>query len=270
MHKIIVLIVLVLLAIPLFALILKQPRLDRDWSPDQEVLATADVSGDDITIHNIRHFTYRSTTDYTPNYYDKTFDLSTIKQAWYVVEPFSPVTGPAHTFVSFEFEGDQFVAISIEVRKTKGDTFKFLKSMYHGYELMYVIADERDVIKLRAVDRKDQVFLYPVKASKEELRALFLDMVNEANTLTRRPEFYNLFTNSCTTKIVDHINDIDLRHVPLSWKYILPAYSDQLALELGFLDTDLPIDQARQKYQINALAEQYANDPQFSLRIRGR
>ena len=157
---------LVLISLPL---ILKRPRLDRAWSLDQALLPTADIDGNLVTIHNVRNFTYRSTTDYTPAYYDKTYDLGTIKKAWYVVEPFSPVTGPAHTFVSFEFDNDVFVSISIEVRKTMGNKFRFLKSMYHGYELMYVIADERDAIKLRAVDRKDKVYLYPVKASKEQL-----------------------------------------------------------------------------------------------------
>ncbi len=249
---------------------LKKPSNDRVWSLDQALLPTAEFDGDVVTVRNIRNFTYTSTTDYTPAYYDKTFDLNKLVAAWYVVEPFSPVTGPAHTFLSFEFEGDQFLAISIEIRKEVGERFQFVRSTMNNYELMYVIADERDAIKLRSNFRKDKVYLYPVKATAEELRPVFVDMLNTANRLASKPEFYNLFTNSCTTKIVDHINAQGSRQVPFSWKCILPAYSDALALELGFLDTDLSIEAARERYLINPLAEAHADDPDFSLRIRGR
>jgi hypothetical protein len=187
---------------------------------------------------------------------------------YYVVEPFSGPLGAAHTFVSFEFEGDQFVSISVEIRKEKGETFSAHKGLLNKYELMYVIADERDVIKLRSNYRKDQVFLYPGRTTPEKGRQLFVDMLNRANALGEKPEFYNTLTNTCTTNIVAHVNDITPKKIPFSFKVLMPAHSDELALKVGLIDTDLPLEEARAKYKINDRAMKYADDPNFSVRIR--
>jgi hypothetical protein len=118
------------------------------------------------------------------------------------VEPFSGIPGSAHTLLSFEFENDIFVAISVEIRKEKGESYHPAKGLFDQYELMYVIGDEKDLIKLRANYRKDTVFLYPIKAEVEDIRSLFLDMIARTNKLKEKPEFYNTLTNTCTTNIV--------------------------------------------------------------------
>ena len=64
------------------------------------------------------------------------------------------------------------------------------------------------------------------------------------------------------------MNAISPRRIPLSYKTLLPAYSDELAYELGLLDTDLTLKEARARFLINERAEKYADDPAFSLRIR--
>ncbi len=246
-----------------------KPSNNRDWSLDQAILPSAEIKDDLVTIHNIRNFTYASTTSYTPNYYDKTYDLNQIKKVYYIVEPFAGFKGSAHTFLSFEFANNQFVAISIEIRKEKGESFSPIKGLFNQYELMYVIADEKDVIKLRSNYRKDLVYVYPAKADTASARSLFLSMVNRANDLKDHPEFYNSVTNTCTTNIADHINTIAPHKVP-RWNLdvLLPEYSDKLAYDLGLIDTTLPFDQARAQYLINDRAEKYANDPDFSVKIR--
>jgi hypothetical protein len=95
------------------------PSNNRDWNLDQEILPyavveeangvlgtekTADSTGNLIHVKNIRNFSYTSTKEFTPNYYDKTFDISKLKRVYYIVEPFSGFKGSAHTFLSFEFE----------------------------------------------------------------------------------------------------------------------------------------------------------------------
>jgi hypothetical protein len=242
---------------------------DRDWNDDQKILSTAEIKGNLVSIHNIRNFTYASTTSFTISYYDKTFDLNKIKKVWYVVEPFSGIPGSAHTFLSFEFEGDQFVSISVEIRKEKGESFHPVKGLFNQYELMYVIADERDVIKLRSNYRKDLVYVYPIKTTTDKARELFLDMVNRANDLSQHPEFYNTVTNTCTTNIVRHVDKITPHKVPLfNLRILFPANSDKLAYDLGLIDTTLPFEEARTKYFINDRALKYADDPEFSRRIR--
>jgi hypothetical protein len=221
-----------------------------------------------VTIHNIRNFKYEAVRDFTPGYYDKTFNLTKLKRAWYIVSPFSGIPGSAHTFMSFEFEGDEFIAVSVEVRKEQDETFDPIKGIFNNFEITYIISDERDVLKLRSNYQKDLTYVYPIKTEPETARALFLDMISRANALKAKPEFYNTLVNNCTINIASHVNHLIPGRIPLDITLLLPANSDKLAYELGLIDTDLPFEQARERYLINERALKYADDPEFSKRIR--
>lgn len=246
-----------------------EPSNTRDWNPDQAVLPFADIENNQVQIHNIRNFTYTSPSNFTPGYYDETFDLAALQRVWYVVEPFSGLKGSAHTFLSFEFENNKFVSISVEIRKEKDESFSALKGMFNTYELMYVIASETDVIKLRSNYRKDDVYLYPIATTHDKARALFLDMINRTNKLKEQPEFYNTLTNNCTTNIARHVNAVTPHKVPwFALQLVLPANSDALAYKLGLIDTTLPFEEAREYFHINSRAIEHADDPDFSIKIR--
>jgi hypothetical protein len=125
-----------------------RPSNDRQWAPEVAVLPTATVNGNLVEIRNIRNFDYRTGTDFTPRYYDKTFDLDKLQSADFIsVHWGSPAI--AHVMASFGFGGDDFVAFSIEMRKEKGEAGSMLRSCFRKYELIYVVADERDVIRVR-------------------------------------------------------------------------------------------------------------------------
>lgn len=267
--KFLVTLVLFIIAVVIVVSILTSPSNNRNWNDDQSILPYAQINDNFVSIYNIRNFTYTSTKDYSKNYYDKTFDLNKIKGVWYVVEPFSGIPGSAHTFLSFEFEGDQFVSISVEIRKEKGESYSPIKGLFNRYELMYVIADENDVIKLRSNHRKDLVYVYPIKTTNTKVRELFLEMVRRANHLKDNPEFYNTITNTCTTNIVKHVNTITPHRVPFfNLRILLPANSDKLAYSLGLIDTDLSFEDARKRYFINDRAQKYATSTDFSIKIR--
>lgn len=244
------------------------PSNNRDWSPDQAVLPYAEIKGDMVTVYNIRNFTYTSTSQYVPAYYDKTFDVKTLQTVDYIVEPFEGI-GAAHTFLSFGFENGSFVALSAEIRKEKGEMFTAWKGLLKRYELMYVIADERDVVKLRTNYRKDPVYIYPVKTTPEKMKALFVDMLEGANNLKENPEFYNTITNNCARVIAKHTNKITPGRVPW-WNIslIFPKHSDIFASELGLIEAPEGIEKAREKHKVNDLAEKYADSPDFSQKIR--
>jgi hypothetical protein len=245
-----------------------QPSNDRAWSKDQAVLPLTEVNGDSLVVRNVRNSSYRSTTDYDVRYEDRAYDLNKLKKAWYVVEPFSSFAGSAHTFLSFEFEGGVFLAVSVEIRKEQGEKFSAFKGLFKQYELMYVFGDERDLIKLRSNFRKDDVYLYPVKASPADVRALLVGMAARANELAAHPEFYNTLTNTCTTEILRRVNDVVPGRIPWSYKVLFPGYSDQLASEIGLLDIDFPPHMIRQYFRINSAAERFADAPDFSVKIR--
>jgi hypothetical protein len=261
-------VVLLILFISTIVYLSIRPTNNADWTLDQQILPSAKISNDLVTIENVRNFRYTNTSDYTPNYYTKTYDLSKIKTVDYIVEPFGEFSGAAHTFLSFGFEGDQYVSISVEIRKKKGQSFSPWKGLLKQYTLVYVVADEQDVVKLRTNYRKDDVYVYPTRIDQAHAKQLFLSMMQRVNKLHDDPEFYNTITNTCTTNIVRHVNEVSEVKVPFSYKVLMPGYSDKLAYDLGLLDTTLPYDKIRERYQINDKAMKYANDQNFSIKIR--
>jgi hypothetical protein len=251
----------------LIAARLIQPSNERDWSPDQAVLSAAEIRPPLVTIRNVRNFDYRSETQYTPAFEDRTYDLRRLDSLWFIVEPFGQ-PGAAHTFVSFGFGDSEFVAISVEIRKEKGESFSPLLGMLRRYEVMYVIGDERDLIRLRTNYRKDVVYLYRVQTSQEKIEEMFLSMLARANRLREHPEFYNTLTNTCTTNLLRHVNQIATKRVPYSPAILLPSNSDRLVYDLGLLDQTFTFEETRRRAQINEKAERADRDPEFSKRIR--
>ena len=108
--------------------------------------------------------------------------------------------------MSFGFAGKDYLTVSIETRKEKGESYSTLAGFFRQYELYYVIADERDVIRVRTTYRQPQedVYIYRVKGSIESLRRVFLDYLKSMNDLRERPTYYNTLTTNCTTSILFH------------------------------------------------------------------
>jgi len=247
-----------------------EPTNDRDWQQDLAVLAYATIDGDKVTVHNIRNFDYRSETDYTPAYYDKTFDVRELRSVDIVTSYWA---GPAiaHVFVSFGFAGDDYLAVSIEVRKPKGESYSTLKGFFRQYELVYIVADERDAIRLRTNYRRDppeDVYIYRAKGSIEVGRQMFLEYMRRINALTTQPGFYNTLTTNCTTNIwtIAHVNP---GHVPLSWKILASGYVPEYLYEQGRLETmGLSFPELRERAHVNARAQAADKAADFSRRIR--
>ncbi|HUP88055.1 MAG TPA: DUF4105 domain-containing protein [Longimicrobiales bacterium] len=250
------------------ALLLQHPSNHRRWIVGQQVLPAATFRGDSVIIRAVRNFSYAKDGTPFPNYETRAYDLSRIETAWFILAPFeSDNRGPAHTFLSFGFSDSQFVAVSVESRREINEDYSILRGLLRSYELMYVVGDERDLIGLR-VTRGDQVYVYPIKAAKEKVRRLFVQMLERANHLSDNPEFYNTLTNNCTTNILHHANSIATHQIPYGREVLLPGYADELAKRLGLLDTDLSIEEARRRYYVNERAIAYARDPFFSVKIR--
>jgi hypothetical protein len=246
-----------------------EPSATRPWVPEQAVLAEARIDRGIARVHNVRDFTYTARKEFTAKYADRTYDLNKLTSVWYVLTPFNEGwRGPAHSFVSFGFADSQFVSISVVARREPGETYDAVKGLFRRFELMYVVGDERDLIGQRAAFSDDRVYLYPIKASPERMRFMFVSMLERANKLRERPEFYNTLTNNCTSNVVAHVNRIVPNAVPAGYKTMMPGYTDEVAMRLGLIDTGLDIEQARERFQINARARKYITDPYFSLRIR--
>jgi hypothetical protein len=245
------------------------PSNDRDWQPDVAVLPWATINGDLITVHNIRNFSYRSETEFTPAYYDKTFKLHELESVDLIA---SYWMGPAiaHTFLSFGFRGGDYLAISIETRKERNEDYSTVKGFFKRYELYYVVADERDVIRVRTNYRRDppeDVYLYRIYSPVENARRLFLEYIRAMNAVKDKPQFYNTLTTNCTTGIWLHTR-INPGHLPFSWKLLLSGYVPEYVYEHHRLDNRLPFDELKRRSHINARAQAADTAKDFSQRIR--
>jgi hypothetical protein len=240
----------------------------RDWQPDVAMTSYATINGDKITLHNVRNFSYRSETDFDPRWETRVYDLSKLDSADLIAVYWAgkPI---AHIMVSFGFAGKDYLAVSIETRKTKGEAYSTLAGFFRQYELYYVVADERDVIRVRTTYRnpQEQVYIYRVKGSLENLRRVFLDYIRAINELHERPTFYNTLTTNCTTSVWLHTR-MNPQSPPFSWKLLLSGYLPDYLYDLNRLDTTRPFEELEKLSLVNERAHAADRDPAFSQRIR--
>jgi hypothetical protein len=246
-----------------------QPSNQRDWQGDVDRTAWAEIDGDRVTIYNVRNFDYRTETDYTPHWETRTFDLAQIRGADLFIT-FWGSPWIAHPIVSFQFGDDSHIAFSVETRKEVGEDYSTLRGFFRQYELIYIVADERDVVRLRTNYRKDEeVYLYRTRTSAERARAIFLDYLISVNDLNQQPAFYNAITSNCTTNIRVHTRSVaGAKVAPWNWRLLLNGKGDEFAYENGQLAGDLPFDELKRRAHINDAARAADASAQFSTIIR--
>jgi hypothetical protein len=243
-----------------------RPSNDRDWQPDLAVLAYADMDGNRVTVHNIRNCDYRTETDFDVRYYDKTFDLARIRTAdLYLVYWGSPHM--AHTMVSFGFEGGDYLCFSVETRKQKGQSYSAIRGLFRQFELIYVVADEKDVVRLRTNYRQsEEAYVFRLNAPEARVRALFLDYLRRLNHLRQHPAWYSALTDNCTTSLRAQRAASD--RMPWDWRILVNGHGDELLYERGMIATNAPLLELKQRAHINARARAASNAPDFSRSIR--
>jgi len=245
-----------------------QPTGRGDYLPPVAVLAYPEFHGDLVTIHNLRNFDYRTRDDYDIRYEDRTYDLKRLKHVDFLINYWDGKRDTAHTALSFGFDDGQYVAVSVEIRGQKGDTYEFLRGLFKQFELFYVIGDERDVIRVRTNYQNEQVHLYRTNCTPVNARKLFVDFLNGADTLRAHPRFYDTLFANCTTTLIEHINRVLPTKVHFLQRRMMNGYTDYAAYENGWLAGHDSFAELRSKSNINARALKADQDPDFSRKIR--
>jgi Domain of unknown function (DUF4105) len=253
-------------------LLLLKPSNDRRWLDDVGRTAQAIIDSDRITIRNVRNFDYRTTDDYTPRWEERTYDLNKLRTVDFMLVYWGS-KAIAHAIVSFEFEREgrdnDYLAVSIETRKEKGESYSSVQGFFRQYELVYVFADERDVVRLRTNYRNEDVYLYRTKITPEHARGLLLSYARQANSLHEKPQFYNALTSNCLTGVLDLANEQRGASAQgLSWEIIFSGYAARRMYRNGALDTSLPFDELEARSRVNDAAHAADNSPHFSTIIR--
>jgi hypothetical protein len=241
---------------------------DRDWQPDVSVTPHAIVNGDLVTIRGVRNFDYRSESDFTPRWEDRTYDLRKLDSVD-IIAVYWTGKAVAHIMVSFGFQDQEYLAISIEARKEKSESYSSLAGFFRRYELYYVVADERDVIRVRTTYRQphEDVYIYRTRTPQRNIRRTFLDYIQALNDMRVHPRFYNTLTTNCTTSILMHTR-INPESPPMSWKVLLSGYLPDYLYELGRIETAKPFADLEKLSRVNDRAHAADKAASFSQCLR--
>jgi len=243
-----------------------RPSNDRDWRAEVARLATAVVAGDRVTVRNVRNFSYRSVDDFDERWEERTYDLARLEGLdLFFIDWGAPLVN--HTILSWSFDDGQRLAISVEVRKRKGQKYSPWRAFFRTYELVYVAADENDVIKLRTNVRGEKVYLYRVRTSRAAARALLLDYLNAMNAIARAPLWYNALFANCTTVVRDRVVHAGGK-LPLSWRFLANAYLPQLLHRRGTIDSSRPFVELKAMSYLNPRARAVRPGEDYSAIIR--
>ena len=244
-----------------------QPSNNGDWQPEVAETAWAEKDGDKITIHNLRNFDYEPGLLAKPRWETKIVDLSQLRAVDLYIN-FWGSTLICHPIVSFQFGPNDHVAISVETRMAKGQTYSTLRGFFKQFALTYIVADERDVIRVRTNYRHEQLYLYRTSVKPDRARRLFLNYLQSVNAIHVRPQFYNAWTDNCTTNVRMHTAATTAKPAPWDWRMLLNGTVDQLVYENGGFASQLPFAELKPMSLIDAKAQAADQAPDFSALIR--
>jgi uncharacterized protein DUF4105 len=242
------------------------PTNTGNWQPDVARLASAEINDHLVTIRNVRNFAYPSPTTVVERWEKHTYDLNGVVGFDMFLSSWG-APGIAHTISSWEFSDGQHLAISIETRKVKGQDYSALLGFFRQYELYYAVAEERDIIGVRAGPRGEDVRLYRLRGSPEFARKMLLDYLKELNRLVQKPEWYNALTHNCTTTIRHHAQQVAAGR-PFNWRILFNGYIDELGYERHQINTSMPFAELRRRSDITARARAAGDSGAFSQLIR--
>lgn len=243
-----------------------RPTNQHVWADDVAQMTTGALEGNRVTLHNVRHFDWRTVTDYSPRWETRSYDLERLRSADMIM---SYWRGPAiaHMLMSFGFDDGAQVVFSVEVRRQKVQKFSEVGGFFKEFELSIIAADERDVIRLRTNIRREDDYLYRLQLPKSAIRSLFLAYVDEANRLIEAPRFYNTITVNCTTLVYQMMKRI-VGHLPLDYRLLFSGYLPEYVHAVGGLDSRYTLAELRQLGRITERALQSDRSDDFSADIR--
>ena len=243
-----------------------RPSDNRDWADDVARMTTGVVSDNQVTLHNVRCFDWRTTTDYDPRWEIRVYELQRLNSVDMVLSYWS-MSAIAHVLVSFGFEDGDHVVFSVEIRPEKSEQFSEVGGFFKEFELSIIACDERDVIRLRTNVRREDVYLYRLRMPVAHMRALFLAYIAAANELSHEPRFYNTLSANCTTLVYRMMRRIAGR-LPLDFRLLLSGYLPGYVRRVGALDARYPLSELKALGRIGERASRSDRSPGFSADIR--
>ncbi len=225
------------------------------------------LNDDEFMIENVRNFQYIDIENVIPQWDNRTYKISNLQKIDLVISYWKG-NAIAHVFLTFGFNNGQWLSVSIETRRKKNQKWSAFAGFYPTYPLVYVVADERDLIGVRCDIRKERVSLYPLKLSLMQQQTLLRSYLLRINELHTKPEWYNTLFNNCTTNILRHGKEVS-PSLKFNWKVMLSGFSDAYCYELGLLDQQYTFSHLKKMSIIHRNKDDLI-DSNFSENIRNR
>lgn len=248
--------------------LLLPPRNDRDWNQTCKVLCVPEIEESKVRLRNVRNFTHTSPASFDPAYYDLEVSLDDLESVDILFDDFLGPGPVSHTMLSFGFKGGKHVCLTIEPRRAEGSPYSIPRACFKGFEIIYHLGDERDIIHQCTNVLDQDVYLYRLNLTPRQRRALCESVFRKMARLAEQPEWYNFLTNNCTNNLLWHgeATRIDWREVEV----FLNGTGDRLLHERGLIANHIPHEELRRRSKINDLAKKAGRSDDFSARIRER
>jgi Domain of unknown function (DUF4105) len=242
------------------------PSSAGEWPPEVARLAHATIEGDRVTIRNVRNFEWHGTDRFVERWETRSYSLSSLKRLDLIASYWA---GPhiAHLLISFGFDTGEHLVASVEIRRRRDQAYSTMEGLFRNFELIYILGDERDLLRLRTTFRKERVYLFRLRTPPERVRRLFLEYLRTVNALAEQPRFYNTLTTNCTTQI--RVAGIAAgATIPWNWRLLLTGHTPEFLYQRGAPDTRLPFAELFRRARINKAADGAGDATDFSRAIR--
>jgi hypothetical protein len=246
------------------------PSNERPWLPDVAVPTRVERDGDRVTLRGVRDLDWTGPETFEPRRRDRTIDLSQIESLWLALSYWDGNQSICHTMLSFGFADGTYLALSVETRKETGEAYSAWRGFFKQYELFYVLAEERDVLGVRAAHRDEDLYLYPLATEPGPRRRLLEDVLATAHGLESAPEWYGALGRNCTTTLQRHVDAALVRTPQFRFDTVFNGTIDEKAWRLGAFRDERPFAEVRAAHRITDLARAAAGADDFSRRIRAR
>lgn len=242
-----------------------EPTHERDWADDLARITTGTVEGDLVRLSNVRNFQWRTVEDYDVRWESREYDLSRLRSVDLITSQWG-IPGIAHILVSFGFDDGRYIAFTVEIRRTRDQSFSAIGGFFKQFELNVLASDERDAVRLRTNVRGEDGHLYRVNMSQRAMRRLFIAYVEEGNRLAREPRYYHTITANCTIIVYNMMDEI-IDGLPMDARLFLSSYLPSYVKDVGGLP-DLPMAELHERGRFTERAREADAAEDFSLRIR--
>lgn len=233
-----------------------RPSHDRDWEPASAVLPRVTRDGDTVTVHQLRDFDYPAPGVVTPRYDARTYRLANLAGLDVIFFHWGS-RWMSHPVLVFDFGPDGRLGLSVEVRYRRGQKYALLPSLYRQQELIYLLADERDIILRRTLHPpRQEAYLYRLVAPPDEVREVFLGYAAAVNDLAAVPRWYNGLCMNCTTSFYW----LPGRRWRRDWRVFANAHLDRALYAGSRLDRSLPFEELRRTAYLTDVANAAPRD----------